>query len=152
MRTMQALYARYRYQVGAVAPVRAELPPDNARAAVRAALTELETIASRPAFGQRGALTQDDVFAYAMALMHLREAASAAGCARLTKACDALAVTVARLIENCTAARCDQCTALRQFVAHARAMIEMEMADMAVPDACLLGDNINFEHAVRASR
>lgn len=63
--------------------------------------------------------------AYALALMRLRECAGAAGFERLTNACDALAVTVAGLIEDRHCARRDTCETLTRFVSHAQAMIEM---------------------------
>lgn len=124
MPNTQALYARHRLPAGAVASA-AALTPEDARPAVETALAALEAVAARPAFSQPDALVQDDVLAYALVLMRLRDSAHAAGLVRLTQACDALSVTVARLIENCTSARCDQCGALTRFVAHARAMLQM---------------------------
>ena len=89
---------------------------------VEAALASLVEIASRPAFSPPAAPGQEDVLAYALALMRLRESAHAAGRARLTLACDALSVTVARLLDRCGRDHCEQCAALKRFVAHAQAM------------------------------
>ena len=124
MPNMQALYARHRHPAGAL--VRVPTPsPEDACLTVESALTALETVAARPAFARPEGLTQDDVLAYALALMRLRDSAHATGRTRLTHACDALSVTVARLIDHCASARCDQCVALTRFVAHARAMLQM---------------------------
>jgi len=65
--------------------------------------------------------------------MHLRECASAARLERLTDACDALAVTVSRLIEDQSCATRDKCEALTRFVAHAQAMLLMASAQ---PTSC----------------
>lgn len=125
MPNTQALYARHRTPVGASAPVCAPPPPADAHAAVLAALAALEAVAARPAFTRPDGLTNDDVLDFALTLLRLRDSAHAASQLRLTQACDALSVTVARLIENCTPVRCDQCGALTRFVAHARAMLLM---------------------------
>jgi hypothetical protein len=120
----QTLYARHRHPVGAL--VRVPTPaPEAACLTVESALAALESVAAHPAFARPEGLTQDEVLAYALALMHLRDSAHAAGRSRLTQACDALSVTVARLIDHCASARRDQCVALTRFVAHARAMLLM---------------------------
>jgi hypothetical protein len=121
---IQALYARHRQPV--VTQMRMPEPaPEATCLAVESALAALETVAARPAFARPEGLTQDAVLAYALALMQLRDSAYATGRTRLTQACDALSVTVARLIDHCASARCDQCAALTRFVAHARAMLLM---------------------------
>ncbi len=136
MRTTQSLYARYRLPLGALPSARSGSFTENDRAAVRQALAALEAITAHPAFA-RGAPSQDEILGYALALMQLRECASAAGCERLANACDALAVTVARALENRDPVRCAPGVALTHFIAHARAMIAMEVdgaaATCAVP-------------------
>ncbi|MCA1978057.1 MAG: hypothetical protein LDL19_02360 [Thiobacillus sp.] len=82
-------------------------------------------MARRTGFSRSDDLAHDDVLAYALALMRLRDSAHAAGLARLVRACDALAVTVAQLIEHGAAARCEHCDTLTRFAAHARAMVRM---------------------------
>jgi hypothetical protein len=120
----QALYARHRHPVDAF--VRVPKPePEAACLTVESALAALEVVAARPSFIRPGGLMQDDVLAYALALMHLRDSAHAAGRARLTRACDALSVTVARLLDRCTQDHCEQCAALKRFIAHAHAMLHM---------------------------
>jgi len=128
MHTMQFLTSRYR--ISGLTPDGAELAqcretPEERVAAVMDALEEIGELIRHQCFSHPGALTEDSITAYALALMQLRECACAAGLGRLTKACDALAVTVARLIDdkNCTCNR--QCEALTRFVAHARAMLQM---------------------------
>ena len=124
MPNTQTLYACHRHPVGALVSVPTPAPED-ACLTVESALAALETVAEHPAFARPDGLTQDDVLTYALALMHLRDSAHAAGRTRLTQACDALSVTVARLIDHCASARHDQCVALTRFVAHARAMLRM---------------------------
>lgn len=124
MPNLQALYARHRHPAGAL--VRVPTPaPEDACLTVESALAALEAVAAGSAFAQPEALTQDEVLAYALALMQLRDSAHAAGRTRLTQACDALSVTVARLIDQCASARCDSCGTLTRFVVHARAMLQM---------------------------
>lgn len=122
MPNQQALYARHRPPVEAL--LRAGGPLE-ACLTVEAALAALESVVTRPAFAETDRLAPDDVLAYALALMRLRESAEESGRVRLTQACDALSVTVARLIDRCDAARCDQCAGLTRFVAHARAMLHL---------------------------
>jgi len=141
VRNTQALYARYRYRIGVVAPASPDRRQD-ALAPVRSALATIEAVLSQPCFAHPGALDQDGVHAYALALMQLRERANAAGCVRLTDACDALAVTVAELIERRAPGHPGRWESLKQFVVHARAMIEREMARPAVcplPDYGMTG-------------
>lgn len=128
MRPIQFLTSRYRISgltPDGADPVQCRETPEERVAAVMDALEEISELITHQCFSQPGALTEDSITAYALALMQLRECACAAGLGRLTKACDALAVTVARLIEdkNCTCNR--QCEALTRFVAHARAMLQM---------------------------
>jgi len=89
------------------------------------ALSDMRNIVSRHCFTDPDTLTQDRITAYALALMRLRECASAAGLERLMNACDALAVTVSRLIEDRNCACREKCAALTRFVMHAEAMIKM---------------------------
>lgn len=102
--------------------------------AVMGALDDMGSVISNQCFSHPDALTQDAITDYALALMRLRECACAAGLERLTKACDALAVTVARLIEDKNCACRDKCTALTRFVAHAHAMLQLS-ADVTKPHA-----------------
>lgn len=120
MPNLQTLYARHRPPAEAI--LRAEAPIE-ACLTVESALAALENVVARPAFAGTGVPTPENVQAYALALMRLRESAEASGRLRLTRACDALSVTVARLIDQCDAARCDPCAALKRFVVHARAML-----------------------------
>ena len=124
MSDTQALYARHRHPAGAFVRVGGRVQPD-ACLTVEAALASLAEVAARPAFSQSSLPLQDDVLAYALALMHLRDSAHAAGRVRLTLACDALSVTVARLLDRCTQARCEPCAALTLFIAHAQAMLHL---------------------------
>jgi hypothetical protein len=103
---------------------------------VHEALAGLEAVLA----GSRAdALTQDGVMAYALALVQLRECAAAADCRRLAAACDALSVTVSRLIENRESRPHEACASLTRFVTHARAMVELEAGD-ALAAACVIGD------------
>lgn len=128
MHTMQFLTSRYRISgllPDGAEPAQCRETPEERMAAVTDALEQIDELTTDQCFSHPGGLTEDSITAYALALMQLRECACAAGLGRLTKACDALAVTVARLIEdkNCTCSR--QCEALTRFVAHARAMLQM---------------------------
>jgi hypothetical protein len=89
------------------------------------ALDVIEGVVADRCFDHPDALTQDGITAYALALIRLRECAGAAGCERLVNACDALAVTVSRLIEDRNCICRQKWEALTQFVAHAQAMIQM---------------------------
>jgi hypothetical protein len=94
-------------------------------AAAAKTLNEMAELVPPQCVANPDALTEDRVTAYALALIRLRECASAAGLERLMKACDALAVTVARLIEDRGCACREKCEALRRFVVHAKTMIRM---------------------------
>jgi hypothetical protein len=100
-------------------------------AAAQDALDGIRDVIARLPFDHPDTLTPHGITAYALALMHLRECASAAGFERLSDACDALAVTVSRLIENPACASPGQCAALTCFVAHAQAMIQMSAGQPA---------------------
>jgi hypothetical protein len=159
MRNMQYLNARYR--VGATTPVCVERAPcqdlaasEDWVAAATDALDVIRNVASNHCFSHSNALTQDGITAYALALMRLRECASAAGFERLTNACDALAVTVARLIEDRNCASLDKCETLKRFVAHAQAMIQMSVdvtkrRAMPPPDIRPSSDGANVERSQR---
>lgn len=101
----------------------ANVPPATDAAAVHAALGQLARIVAGPGFARPESLTWDGITDYALALIRLREAACAAGCERLTQACDALAVTVSRLIDDRHCTCQDKLLSLKRFVSHARAML-----------------------------
>lgn len=127
MRNMQSLISKHRMGRPA-APSAGQSPADLQTARVAAtvdALNALESIISCASFGHPEALTHDRITAYALALMRLRECAGLAGLERLKNACDALAVTVARLIEDRSTACRTHCEALSRFVRHAEEMIRM---------------------------
>lgn len=98
--------------------------PDLVAAAVRA-VDDLGQIVSGYCASDPASLTEDRITAYALALIRLRECASAASLERLTRACDALAFTVSGLIEGCGSVSTSKCEALKRFVVHAKEMIEM---------------------------
>ena len=128
MRNMQHLSSRHRIGVATAVCMEREPSPDAPEDLVAAAvdaLNEMGDIVSHQCFASPETLTQDKIMAYALALMRLRERASAAGIERLMHACDALAVTVSRLIEDRSSACRGKCEALTRFVAHAKAMIRM---------------------------
>lgn len=87
------------------------------------ALAKIEDIVADGCFNHPDELTQDKILTYALALLRVRECAGMAGMERLMNACDALAVTVSRLIDDRTSACHAKCAALTQFVTHAREMI-----------------------------
>lgn len=87
------------------------------------ALAALGRIVSGPCFSHPDALTQDAIIDYALTLIRLRECTCAAGFERLANACDAIAVTVSRLIDDRRSACLENCAALKRFVVHAQAMI-----------------------------
>jgi hypothetical protein len=150
VRNTQALYARYyRYhRIGAASPDRRQ----DALVPVRSALEAIETVLMQPCFAHPGALDQDGIHAYALALMLLRERAHTAGCVRLTDACDALAVTVAELIEHPAPGHPGRRESRKQFAVHARAMIERETARPARPAVCPLPDRGMAQGARLVSR
>ena len=128
MRTTQYLTAKNRISVitpAGAGPVQCLETSAERVAAVMDALDDVGSLISNQCFSHPDALTQDSITAYALALMQLRECACAAGLGRLTKACDALAVTVARLIEDKNCACRDKCEALTRFVTHAHAMLQL---------------------------
>lgn len=131
MPSTQALYARHRDPSGTLVRQVGGVQPE-AGLTVEAALASLAEIAERPSFDLAGAPGEGDVLAYALALMRLRDSAHAADCMRLMRACDALSVTVARLLEHCNQPHCEQCAALRRFVVHAQAMLHLP-AEYAEP-------------------
>jgi hypothetical protein len=96
-------------------------------AGARRALDDMKNIVSDQCFKIPDALTHEAIAIYALALIRLRECASGAGFERLMNACDALAVTVSRLIDDRSCACRDTCEALTRFVVHAQAMIQMSM-------------------------
>lgn len=93
----------------------------------RRALEDMGNIVSDQCFKNPDTLTPEAITVYALALIRLRECASAAGFERLMNACDALAVTVSRLIDDRSCACRDKCEALTRFVVHAQAMIQMSI-------------------------
>lgn len=98
---------------------------DRLFAATEASLDALNTIVSGPCQHHTESLNHEHVMAYALGLMRLRECAAAASLQRLTRACDAIAVTVSRLIDD-PSPPCDtQCETLTRFVRHARAMLQL---------------------------
>ena len=130
MRNMQYLCSRHR--IGVMKAVCMEREPglavsEDLVAAAVDALNDIGNIVSSQCFTQPDTLTQDRITAYALALMRLRECASAAAFERLMNACDALAVTVSRLIEDRGCACREKCEALTRFVVHAQAMIQMSI-------------------------
>lgn len=96
-------------------------------AGARRALDEMKNIVSDHCFKTPDTLTHEAITIYALALIRLRECASAAGFERLMNACDALAVTVSRLIDDRSCACRDKCEALTRFVVHAEAMIQLSI-------------------------
>lgn len=133
MRNLQQLSTRHPHNATLAGYVESASNP-RAAEALMSTLNEMESLVAPQDFSQPDALTQDRITAYALALMCLREHASAAGLDRLTRACDALAVTVARLIEDRSRACRNQCESLKRFVAHAQAMVRMT-TDAAKPHA-----------------
>lgn len=128
MRNLQYLASRHRNDVSTAHCL--GQTPDNPEAAVALALNALSdmgNIVARHCFDQPENLTEDQITAYALALMQLRECASTAGLGRLANACDALAVTVSRLIEDRGSACHEKCEALTRFVMHAKSMIQMSV-------------------------
>lgn len=144
MGTRQHLISRHRIGMPAAGLVGSEpgpREPEDSIAAAVDALREMGTLVSRPCFDNPESLTHDRITAYALALLRLRECAGWAGLERLANACDALAVTVSRLIEDHRCASREECAALTRFVAHAKAMIPLSVATtpraMPIPDGRL---------------
>ena len=159
MRNMQYLSSKHRIGVAtAVCMEREPSPgaPENLVTAAVDALNDMGHIVSHQCFAHPDSLTQDRITAYALALMRLRECASAAGFERLMNACDALAVTVSRLIEDRSCACREKCVALTRFVVHAEAMIKMATDSTThyappIPDIRMASDRARIAHAARAS-
>jgi hypothetical protein len=125
---MQTLSSKHRIGVATAVCMGKESSlgtPEDLVAAAVDALNDMGNLVSGQCFTHPDTLTQDGITAYALALMRLRECASAAGCVRLVNACDALAVTVSRLIDDRSCACREKCEALTRFVMHAQAMIQM---------------------------
>ena len=116
-----------------------KLPPHSSRNSVTStldALKKIEVIVSDGCLNHPDTLTQDDILAYALALLQLRVCAGIARMERLMNACDALAVTVSTLIDDRANASPTKCEALSRFVVHARDMIlmsENESAECVIP-------------------
>ena len=128
MRNMQYMTSKHRNGIAAVACLEQRPDtPENLIAVVEDTLSDMENIVSNRCIKDPETLAEDRITAYALALVRLRECASAAGFERLVKACDALAVTVSRLIEDKGSACREKCEALTRFVVHAKAMIQMSL-------------------------
>jgi len=159
MRDMQILSSKHRIGVATAFCMGWEpglgAPEDLVAAAVDA-LNDIGNIVSSQCFTSPDTLTQERITAYALALMRLRECASAAGFERLMNACDALAVTVSRLIEDRGCACREKCEALTRFVVHAEAMIQMS-TDRAqhharpIPNACAVSDRVRVKRNAHVS-
>ncbi|MGE5320169.1 MAG: hypothetical protein ACM3KD_08310 [Hyphomicrobiaceae bacterium] len=138
MRNRQDLTSKHRRGIATAVCMEQEprlgAPEDLVAAAVEA-LNDIGNIVSHQCFTNPQTMTQDRITAYALALMRLRERASAAGLGRLMNACDALAVTVSHLIEDRGRACREKCATLTRFVVHAEAMIQMatDSARTALP-------------------
>ncbi|MHB1215884.1 MAG: hypothetical protein ACYCY9_12965 [Thiobacillus sp.] len=160
MRDVQNLNARHRIRMGT--PVFAGRASGQDAAAhekwviaAKDALDDMGNVISNQCFSDPDALTQDDITVYALALLRLRECASAAGFERLTNACDALAVTVSRLIEDRSCACGNKCKALTLFVAHAQSMIQSAVDSMTgyampTPDSHIAVNRVNTRRNGRA--
>ncbi|MHB1084217.1 MAG: hypothetical protein ACYCZA_05175 [Thiobacillus sp.] len=110
-------------------------PPKDPIVATLHALETIEDIVAKGYLTHPNTLTQDEILAYALALLQLRECAGVARMERLIKACDALAVTVSSLIDDLASASHAKCEALARFVAHARDMILMSTSE---PVECVM--------------
>jgi hypothetical protein len=105
----------------------------NVPVAVKAAMDAVEEIGdllSAGCFANPETLTHDSITAYALALVRVRECAAEAAMTRLTDACDALAVTVSRLIDDEACANQEKCEALTRFVVHAQAIIDRSVGSL----------------------
>lgn len=159
MRNRQYLNAKHRIDVATAVWMEREpglvASEDLVEAAVEA-LNDIGNIASSLCFTDPDTLTQERITAYALALIRLRECASAAGCERLMNACDALAVTVSLLIEDRRCACRGKCEALTRFVVHAQAMIHMSTDSakrhaLPIPDSRTAFNRGRVERNARAS-
>jgi hypothetical protein len=128
MHNIQYLTSKHRIGIATAACMEKEpelgAPEDLVAAAVDA-LNDMGNLVSHQCFANPDTLTQDRIMAYALALMRLRECAGAAGFERLMNACDALAVTVSRLIDDQSCVCREKCKSLTRFVVHAEAMLKM---------------------------
>lgn len=159
MRNMQILSSKHRNGVPTAVCMGWEpdlgAPEDLVAAAVDT-LNDMGNIVSNLCLTNPDTLTQDRITAYALALMRLRECAGAAGFERLMNACDALAVTVSRLIEDRSCACRGKCEALTRFVVHAKTMIQMstdsaERHALPIPDIRTASDRGSVERNARVS-
>ena len=159
MRTMQYQGSNHRIGVATAITMGREPglgAPDERVAAAVEALNDMGNLVATECFAHPDTLTEDRITAYALALMRLRECAGAAGFERLMNACDALAVTVSRLIEDRSCACHGKCETLTRFVAHAQAMIEMSTGSatrhgLPVPDIRTASDRASLERNARVS-
>jgi len=159
MRNMQYLSSKHRIGVASAACMERVPNPDAPEQLVAAAvdaLNDMGNIVSHQCFTHPDTMTEDRITAYALALMRLRECASAAGFERLMNACDALAVTVSRLIEDRRCACREKCETLTRFVVHAEAMIRMSTGGAKrharlITDIRSASDGASGERTVRAS-
>jgi hypothetical protein len=159
MRNTQYLSSKHRIGVASAA-CRERGPsvdaPEQLVAAAVDALNDMGNLVSHQCFTHPDTMTEDRITAYALALMRLRECASAAGFERLMNACDALAVTVSRLIEDRRCACREKCETLVRFVVHAEAMIRMSAGGakrhaLPITDIRSASDGASGERTVRAS-
>jgi hypothetical protein len=125
MRNKQGLMSKHRMYLPTplIEPPKDQLAP--LVAATREALDELGRVVSTTCFNEPDAVTPEGINAYALALIRLRECALAAGLERLMNACDALAVTVAKLIEDRANACREVCESLTRFVVYAEDMLRL---------------------------
>src|SRR3569623_919782 len=157
MRNMQYLTSKHR--IGITTPAKREQRADTSEDLVAAAvdaLNEMGNITAHQCFTHPETLTEDRITAYALALMRLRECASTAGFDRLVNACDALAETVARLIEDRSCICREKCEALTRFVGHAKTMIQMSIErakrrTLPDPEIHTPSDRVTVERTVHAS-
>ena len=157
MGTMQ--YRSSERRIGVARAVHMESEPalgaaDDLVAAAVHALGDMGNIVADNCFVNPDTLTHEVITAYALALIRLRECASAAGFERLMNACDALAVTVSRLIEDRSCACREKCEALRRFVVHAQAMLQMSIGSarrcvLPIPDMHGASDRGGMEQNAR---
>lgn len=159
MHNMQALRSKHRIGM-ATATCMEQMPglgaPEDLVAAAVDALSDMGYIVSHLCLNNPDTLTQDRITAYALALLRLRDCASAAGFERLMKACDALAVTVSRLIEDRSCACRGKCEALTRFVVHAAEMIQMSIDSakhhaLPPPDVHAASDKMRLKRDTRIS-
>jgi hypothetical protein len=127
MRNLQHLCSKHRVGAATAVCTQESNPgtPEDLLAATVDALNDMANIVSRQCHTHPDTLTQSTITTYALALIRLRECASAAGFARLMNACDALAVTVSRLIDDPDGVNREKCAALKRFIVHAQAMIQI---------------------------